>query len=96
MLVPRDEGVEIERAVGVQIAQRLIGEGKRKSRGNIGLRGDRQEGREGTEKNLGLEVGVSKSETDGRDAVNRVGGTPEIGGTPVNRVWMEIAEEGQN
>ena len=71
MLVSRDEGAEVERAVCVQRAQRLIGEGKGKSRGNVWLCGDREEGGEGTEKNLELEAGVSKSETDGWYAVNR-------------------------
>jgi hypothetical protein len=66
VLVSRDQRVEVEGAVGVEGTQGLIGEGKGKSRGNIGLGGDGQEGREGTEKNLGLETGVSKSETDGR------------------------------
>ena len=66
MLVPRDQRIEVERVVGVKGTQGLIGEGKGKRRGNIGLGGDGQEGRESTEKNLGLEAGVSKSETDGR------------------------------
>lgn len=35
----------------------MIGEGKGKCGGNIRLGGDGQEGREGTEKNLGLEAG---------------------------------------
>ena len=65
MLVSRDKRVEVERAVGVQGAQGMIGEGKRKSSGNIGLRGDGQKRREGAEKDLGFKVGVSKSETDG-------------------------------
>lgn len=52
MLVPIDQRVEVEGTVGIQRAQRLIGKGERKSRGNIRLCGDRQKGREGTEKNL--------------------------------------------
>lgn len=71
MLVSRDERAEVERAVRFQRAQGLIGEGKGKSRGNIWLCGDGEKGGEGTEKNLELEVGVSKSETDGWYAVNR-------------------------
>lgn len=43
----------------------MIGEGERKARGNVGLSGDGQKGGEGTEKNLGLETGVSEAETDG-------------------------------
>ena len=57
MLVPGDERVEVKRVVGVEGTQGLIGEGKGKSGGNIRLGGDGQEGREGTEKNLGLEAG---------------------------------------
>lgn len=66
MLVSRDQRVEVEGTVGTQGSQGLIGEGERKPGGNIGLGGDGQKGREGAEKNLGLEVGVSKCETDGR------------------------------
>ena len=43
----------------------MIGEGEGKARRETGLGGDRQERGEGAEKNLGLEVGVSESETDG-------------------------------
>ena len=52
MLISRDQRVEVERAVGVERTQGLIGEGKRKSRGNIRLCGDGEKGGEGTEKNL--------------------------------------------
>ena len=39
-------------------------------------------------------MSVSESETDGWYAVKR-GWTPEAGGTPGNRVWMEVAEQKQ-
>jgi hypothetical protein len=65
MMIARDQRVEVEGAVGAQGAQGLIGEREGKTGGDIGLCGDRQERREGAEKNLGLEAGVSSTETDG-------------------------------
>jgi len=65
VLVSGDQRVEVEGTVGAQGTQGLVGEGKRKSRRNIGLGRDGQKRGEGTEKDLDLEAGVSKSETDG-------------------------------
>ena len=77
MLVSRDQRVEVEGTVGAQGAQGLVGEGKRESRRDIGLGGDGQKGREGTEKNLDLERALANLKlTDG--SVNGHG-TPEGG-----------------
>lgn len=92
-MISRDQRVEVEGAVGAQGGQGLIGEGEGETRGNIGLGGNGQEGGEGAEKNLGLEAGVSKSETDGW--LGKQNGTPGVGGTPGNRVWKGIAEQEQ-